>query len=229
MSETSYWHRFMNNSRSSLEFNTLFREFHQACAIPDYEGIEKVCEPRLAKYVSDSVQRIHFHGLDVEMANLTVTQPSIRVLKAEVNQNLNVDRTVNLQNITDYDIVQHHNIFGAQYKTFINRENDERSLFDNLKLNDHRPFLVSLTCMIESPMKLYVLNQNHSSVLFGSNDEEKVRNIVRFEANLRWYDFLNLVPTDNKKSIADWKITDFNNVLNENPLFNDGDQASDDE
>ena len=68
-------------------------------------------------------------------------------------------------------------------------------------------------------MKLYVQNQNFSSILFGSNDEEKIKNVVRFEANLRWYDFMNLLPTPNKLSIADWKITDYNNVMNENPLF----------
>ena len=72
MSESSYWNRWINNSRAVVDFNNLFREFHQAVAIPDYQGIQKVCEPRLANYVSESVQRIHFHGLDVEMANLTV-------------------------------------------------------------------------------------------------------------------------------------------------------------
>jgi hypothetical protein len=70
-------------------------------------------------------------------------------------------------------------------------------------------------------MKLYVQNQNYSSVLFGSNDEESIKNVVRFEANLRWFDFLNVLPVDNKKSLGDWKITDFNNILNENQLFED--------
>jgi len=84
MSESSYWHRWMTNSRASVDFNNLFREFHQACAIPDQQGLDKVCEPRLASYVGDSIRRIHFHGLDVEMANLTVEQPSIKILKAEV-------------------------------------------------------------------------------------------------------------------------------------------------
>ena len=83
MSESSYWHRWMTNSRT-VDFNNLFREFHQACAIPDQQGLDKVCEPRLASYVGDSIRRIHFHGLDVEMANLTVEQPSIKILKAEV-------------------------------------------------------------------------------------------------------------------------------------------------
>jgi len=84
-SESSYWHRFMNNSRAVVDFNNLFREFHQACAIPSQEGLERCCEPRLAQYVGESIKRIHFHGLDIEMANLTVEQPSIRVLKAEVH------------------------------------------------------------------------------------------------------------------------------------------------
>ena len=69
---SSYWNKWMVNSRAIVDLNNLFREFHQACAIPDHEGIEKVCEPRLASYVSDCVKRIHFHGLDVEMANLTI-------------------------------------------------------------------------------------------------------------------------------------------------------------
>lgn len=47
---------------------------------------------------------------------------------------------------------------------------------------------------------------------------------MKFEANLRWFDFMNLLPVDNKKSIGNWKITDFNNVLNENPLFADEEQ-----
>ena len=55
-----------------FEFNKLFREFHQACALPDYVMIDGACEPKLAQYVKESVRRIHFHGLDIEMANLTV-------------------------------------------------------------------------------------------------------------------------------------------------------------
>ena len=58
-------------------------------------------------------------------------------------------------------------------------------------------------------------------MLFGSEDQEIVKNVVRFEANLRWFDFLNVVPVNNKKSLGDWKITDFNNVLNENALFDE--------
>jgi len=83
----------MVNTRAVVDFNNLFREFNQACAIPDYQGLQKVCEPRLANYLSESIKRIHFHGLNIELANLTVEQPSIKVLKAEINQNLKVDRS----------------------------------------------------------------------------------------------------------------------------------------
>ena len=220
MSESSYWHRWMTNTRAVVDFNNLFREFHQACAIPDQQGLDKVCEPRLASYVGDSIRRIHFHGLDVEMANLTVEQPSIKILKAEVQQGLNVDRSLNNRMAADYNISKNHNIFGAKWQTY-SQKNDERHVLDVLDTVDHRPYLVSLTCLVESPMKLYVLNQNYSSVLFGSNDEDPVKNVVRFEANLRWFDFMNLLPVNNKHSIGQWKITDFNNVLNENSLFED--------
>ena len=69
---SSYWHKMMVNTRSIVDFNNLYREFHQACAIPDYDMLKRICEPRLASTVTESIKRIHYHGLDVEMANLTV-------------------------------------------------------------------------------------------------------------------------------------------------------------
>lgn len=85
MGDSSYWNKFMMNSRSVVDFNTLFRKFHQSVASHDQAGLDDICEPKLASYVGDSLDRIHFHGLDVEMANLTIEQPSIKILKAEVN------------------------------------------------------------------------------------------------------------------------------------------------
>jgi len=55
-------------------------------------------------------------------------------------------------------------------------------------------------------------------VLFGSTDDELVKNVVRFEANVRWSDLFKILPVQNKPSF-EWKITDFNNVLNENPVL----------
>ena len=179
-----------------------------------------MCEPRLAKAVSESLKRIHFHGLDVEMANLTIEQPSIRVLKAEVHQNLSLNRDDNEQSLSAYNVSSNHNIFGAPWKTYSPKDpsKDKRDLLDVLEGESHKPYLVQMTCVVESPMKLYVQNQNYSAILFGNDDEESVKNVVKFETNLRWHDFFNLLPVDNKKSL-DWRISDFNSVLNENPLF----------
>lgn len=94
----------MMNSRSVVDFNTLFRKFHQAVAAHDQAGLNDICEPKLASYVGDSLDRIHFHGLDVAMANLTIEQPSIKILKAEVSQGLNVDRSKNSQSIKNYNV-----------------------------------------------------------------------------------------------------------------------------
>jgi len=47
-----------------------------------------------------------------------------------------------------------------------------------------------------------------------------VKNVVRVEANMRWYDLFKILPVDNKPFYK-WKITDFNNVLNEDPYFRD--------
>lgn len=67
-------------------------------------------------------------------------------------------------------------------------------------------------------MKLYVQNQNFSAVLFGSTDEEMVKNVVRVETQVRWLDLLKVMGTSNKPEFG-WKISDFNNVMNENPYL----------
>ena len=82
----------------------------------------------------------------------------------------------------------------------------------------YKPYCVAITVLFESPMKMFVQNQNYSAILFGSSDEEHVKNVVRFETNLRWLDFAKILPTSNK-SPQGWRITDFNNVLNENPIL----------
>ena len=145
-------------------------------------------------------------------------------MRASVHQNLSVNRFQNMKSVKDYNVSNNMNIGGASWKTYaaVDPAKDTRDPLDALDgFHTNRPYLVQVTCVVESPMKLYVLNQNHSKVLFGSDDDESVKNIVKFEANIRWFDFMNLLPTDNKQVIGEWKITDYNNILNENPLFDD--------
>ena len=165
-------------SNADFEINTRFRELHQACALPDYSNIDSICEGKLAQYFKESVRRIHFHGLDIEMANLTVEQPKIKVLKVEVHHGIHLERSKN-KPAKEYNITK-GKLFGAT-QTIYTPKNDQRSFLDNLD-NNYKPYVVAATVLIESPMKLYVQNQNFSAVLFGSTDKEMVKNVVRFEA-----------------------------------------------
>jgi hypothetical protein len=116
-----------------------------------------------------------------------------------------------MKTLNAYDVSSNHNIFGAPWKTYAPKDasKDDRSFLDMLGGHTHAPYLVQMTCLVDSPMKLYVANQNYSSILFGNDNDESVKNVVKFEANLSWYDFFNMLPVDNKKSL-DWRMTDFN-------------------
>lgn len=183
-------------------------------ALPDTKGIEKICEPRLAEAVNQAVHRIRLQGLSLEMANLTVEQPSISLLKVEIHHGLNVVRSLNGQE-SDYSISR-SSVLGAPV-TYYTPVNDHRDIFDNLE-SSRNPYCIAVTCLIESPMKMYVQNQNYSQILFGSNDLELVQNVVRFEANLKWTDLLKVLPVDNKPAFK-WRITDFNDLMKSNAYF----------
>ncbi len=148
---SNYWYRFVMNN-AEYEINNLFREFHQACALPDYGIIDKVCEGKLAQYVKDSVRRIHFHGLDIEMANLTVEQPQIKVLKVEVSHGVSLDRSQNKPE-SEYNITK-NTLMGGKQTVYVPKQ-DQRSWLDHLDYN-YKPYVVAATLLIESPMKLYV-------------------------------------------------------------------------
>ena len=46
--DSGFWGAYTKNSECKAKFAELFREFHQSCARNDREGIEFVCEKRLA-------------------------------------------------------------------------------------------------------------------------------------------------------------------------------------
>lgn len=221
LSDGSYWARFVRNSGAENDINNLYREFHQFVALPDADGINKICEAKLAEKINASVKRIHFTGLDLEMANLTVHQPSIKVLKCELTHGLTVDR---MSNGTKEDWnVKESTLMGAPLTYYI-PQNDTRSVFDNFD-QGKKPYTIAVTAVVESPMKLFVQNQNYSKILFGTNDKEHVKNIVRFEANVYWTDLLKVLPVNNKPSLK-WRITDWNNLMNENVWFPDPSQQA---
>ena len=138
----------------------------------------------------------------------------MKVLKVEISHGISLDRSQN-KPASEYKISK-GSLLGAPQTVYLPK-NDTRSFLDHLDYN-YKPYVVSATLLIESPMKLYVQNQNFSAVLFGSTDEEMVKNVVRVETQVRWLDLLKVMATSNKPEFG-WKITDFNNVMNENPYL----------
>jgi hypothetical protein len=86
------------------------------------------------------------------MANLTVIQPKMRILKTEVSYGMSVERSMNLYE-HDYTVSK-GSILGARINRYIPK-NDKRSILDNLD-SAYKPYCVAVTVLIESPMKLFV-------------------------------------------------------------------------
>lgn len=91
------------------------------------------------------------------MANLTVKQPKIKVLKVEVSHGINIERKLNKPK--DQYTIKTSKMMGEQFNTYIlNKQGqDDRHFLDHLDSN-HKPYVVALTLLIESPMKMYVQN-----------------------------------------------------------------------
>ena len=133
-------------------------------------------------------------------------------MSVEINHGLDIERKNNAA-LEDYDITK-SSIIGTPCTYYVPK-NKPRDLIDGY---DAAPYSVAVTALIDSPMKLFVQNQNYSKILFGSDDAEMCTNVVRFEANMKWTDLFRVLPVYNKPSLK-WKITDFNNLMNENPHF----------
>jgi hypothetical protein len=49
---STYWNWFVTHSRAVVQFNNLFRVFHQSCALNDQAGITASCEGKMAHAVN---------------------------------------------------------------------------------------------------------------------------------------------------------------------------------
>ena len=88
----------------------------------------------------------------MEMANLTVEQPSIQVLKVEIAYGISVERAAN-GNAEDW-VKSESSLLGAPC-TYYTPVDDKRDIIDGLTL-EHKPYNVAITTLIDSPMKLFV-------------------------------------------------------------------------
>jgi len=136
----------------------------------------------------------------------------MEVLKVEITHGLGVERN---ENGSAQDWVETQSSMLGAPCTYYTPTQDSRDLLDGIGA---KPYCVAVTALIDSPMKLFVQNQNYSKILLGNENEEHVKNVVRFEANLAWSELFDILPTFNKAP-RNWKITDFNNLMNENPHF----------
>lgn len=208
---SGFWNTFIKNRELLDDFNQLYREFHQACAIPDYVMLKKTCEPSFYKYMENSLHQIHFHGLDVEMANLTINQPKINIVDVSLTHGITLDKTQ--RGSKDDWSTSEGSLLGAKCTTYTHKSGKKGGLIDNM-FQDYKPYNLSVTAQIHSPMKLFVWNQNRSKVIFGSDDSERVSNLIKFEMPMRLVDFGRFMPTRNKPRLIERiKITDFNNCI----------------
>jgi hypothetical protein len=89
------------------------------------------------------------------------------LLDVQVFKDLDIERDANLASKDQYYSVTQSSMFGANLHCFFKDQID--TIIDkNFMKADHKPYLLQVTMLVESPMKLYILNQNHSKVIFGS-------------------------------------------------------------
>jgi hypothetical protein len=85
------------------------------------------------------------------MVNLTVKN-QIRVLDVSIHNGLDLTRSANGSQ-SDYTVSE-SSLMGAPTSYYVHN-NDQRHMLDFLE-ESHKPWLVAVTTLIESPMKMYV-------------------------------------------------------------------------
>ena len=59
-------------------------------------------------------------------------------------------------------------------------------------------------------------------MLFGGESEGPVKNIAQFEIKIKALDAFKVLPVDNKPlRTREWRLTDYNGLMEGNPLFLD--------
>ena len=202
------------------DFDILYREIHQWCAIPDMEGICHACEHNLAHKLWGVIQHIRNTGCSINIANLTVRQPSWTLLNAQIHKGLYTQRERNGKR--GYYDITNANLFGLAYPMNVYAHKyTPTHILDSFDAS-YKPYLLQITMAVHSPMKWFILNQDRSNLLYGDQGKLPLTNIFKFEINLKPWTLFRFLPTQHKPILTrDWKITDINGIMNGNPLFLD--------
>jgi len=203
--------QYLKNMLLLQDYNSIFRDFLQSCALKNSDGLNLTCEPRLRKYIEANLTSINRLGYNMELESLKIMQ-DYKVLRVEIYKNFNIDRQTN-KALDNYNLSKIKTPLGPLIVA--HEKGNDHSLQKN-----PQPFILATTMLVQSPMKMAFFNQNLSKKLHGRPEEERINYVVRFESKFNYSDFGWILPTQNKpKRLRQTKITDFNNVLRGNPYF----------
>jgi hypothetical protein len=204
--------KFLKNNLFLQEYDTILREFFQATAQMNMNGLKLNLENRLMDYFLHHISPVKRDGYQIDIENLKIKQ-NYKLLRLEIYKNLSLNRYEN-RPFKNYTFSQSRlNPLGSH--CILTETGVDKSYFTN-----NQPYILATTMIVETPMSLAIFNQNRSRKLFGGNDGRNNVYVVRFESQLNFSDFLWILPTQNKPSrLRSTRITDFNNVLRGNPYF----------
>jgi hypothetical protein len=203
--------QYLKNMLLLQDYNTLFRDFLQCCAMGNQNGLELTCESRFKSYIQSALYSVVKQGFNLEIDSLKILY-SYKVLRMEIYKNLKINRNSNMT----FDKYKFSRIWTPLAPLVLAKEiGSDHSIF-----TDPKPFILATTMLVQTPMKMAVFNQNMTRKVHGRDEEEKINYVVRFETEMNYSDFAWILPTQNKpKRLRSTKITDFNNIMRGNPYF----------
>lgn len=212
-SHTGWQLTYLRNMGLLKDYDTIFRDFLQCCARTDMRGLKLVTEPRFNSYMQKALHNIKVvMGMNLELDSLKILQ-NYRILRTELYKNLYINRYEN-KPYQNYKFTTNYTPLGSMV---VAKELNEDT--NSFALNP-KPFILATTMLIQSPMKMAILNQNMSKKIHGDEEEKVINYVVRFETQMNFSDFTWVLPTQNKpKRLRNTVIADFNNVIRGNPYF----------
>lgn len=197
---------YLKNMGLEREYSNIFRDFMQTIARQDNNYLDLVCEPRLADFMNSNLDIIRKKGYLIELENLKIKH-DFEVIDWKLYKNLRVRREDNKKFVFEN--------YGKKFS--IAKYSEDSSFFDNI-----RPFVLSSTLKIRTPMKLVVYNQNFSAKIFGKGKDEVMEYSVKFETELGLSDLFWILPVQNKPSRErQTRIVDINDILKGNNFEED--------
>lgn len=203
--------QYLKNMLLLQDYNNIFRDFLQSCALNDNDGLELTCESRFKQCLQSNLNPIITKGYNFEIDSLRILQ-NFQILNIEIFKNLKVNRFENKE-LNKYEFKLSATPLGPM--VIAHEIGNDHSL-----AKDHKPFILATTMLVKTPMKMAIFNQNLKKKIHGLPEDQVTEYVVRFESQFSYSDFFWILPTQNKpKRLRSTKIADFNNIMRGNPFF----------